>query len=184
MKLYLISGRARNGKDTMSEMMKEELESKGYKVCFIQIMRTLKGYLKDYFNWDGLEETKPREQLQIIGTDIIREKLNKPYFHIDRLTEDIEVLRNFYDVFIVTDIRLPLEIETLKERFQNTTSINIVRENFESDLTDKQNRHITETALDDYDKFDYVVVNEDLDKLRKTVKEIIECEVSKDEIHD
>ena len=83
--IFLISGRARNGKGTVSKLLKEKLEEKNFKVCEIQVMRTLKGYLKDYFDWDGTEETKPRKMLQQIGTDIIREKMNKEYFHIDRL---------------------------------------------------------------------------------------------------
>ena len=82
-------------------------------------MKTLKGYLKDYFGWDGLEDTKPRKMLQELGTDIIREKMNMPNFHIDHLTDDIKVLSNFFDIFIVNDIRLPEEIEILKSRFQN-----------------------------------------------------------------
>ncbi len=184
MKLYLISGRARNGKGLVSEIMKEEYEKLGKKVCFIQVMRTLKGYLKDYFGWDGLEETKPREQLQVIGTDIIREKLNKPNFHIDRLIEDIEILENFFDIFIVTDIRLPLEITSLKQRFPGTTSINVTRENYIDGLTDKQKVHITETALNGYHDFDYELINNNIDQLKIDIKTIIDSEVKKDEKND
>ena len=43
--IYLISGRARNGKGTISKIIKEEYEKKGFSVCEIQVMRTLKGYL-------------------------------------------------------------------------------------------------------------------------------------------
>lgn len=45
--------------------------------------------------------------------------MNMPNFHIDHLTDDIKVLSNFFDIFIVNDIRLPEEIEILKSRFQN-----------------------------------------------------------------
>lgn len=89
-KIYLISGKARTGKGTVSKIIKEEYEKRNLKVCEIQIMRTLKGYLKDYFGWDGLEDTKPRKMLQELGTDIIREKMNMPNFHIDHLTDDIK----------------------------------------------------------------------------------------------
>ena len=41
-------------------------------------MRPLKEYLKDYFGWDGSEETKPREALQQMGTELIREEMHKP----------------------------------------------------------------------------------------------------------
>lgn len=182
--IYLISGRARNGKGTLSKILKEEYEKRKYRVCEIQIMRTLKGYLKDYFNWDGSEETKPRKMLQQIGTDIIRDEMNLPYFHIDRLTEDIKVLSNFFDVFIVSDIRLPLEIETIKSRFDNVISINITRPNYVSPLETGEQVHITELALNNYKNFDYEIVNSSLEQLTSDIIKIVDSEVNKNEIHD
>lgn len=184
MKLFLISGRARNGKGTISAIMKEEYEKMGRKVCFIQLMRTLKGYLKDYFDWDGSEETKPREMLQQIGTELIRKELDQPFFHIDRLTEDLHVLEKFFDVFIVDDVRLPLEIETLKERFPGAVSINVRRENYTSDLSDHQQAHFTEHALDHYRAFDYDLVNTSIEDLKEKVRQVIKSEVEKDEKND
>lgn len=175
--IFLISGRARNGKGTVSKFLKEKLEDKNFKVCEIQVMRTLKGYLKDYFNWDGKEETKPRKMLQQIGTDIIREKMNKEFFHIDRLTEDIEILSNFFNVFIVNDIRLPLEIETLKQRFPNVISINVTREDYVSPLEVSEQVHITELALNNYKKFDYEIVNHSLKGLEDDIIKIVDSEV-------
>ena len=183
MKIYLISGRARNGKDTMSKMFEEEYNLLGKKVCFIQLMRPLKWLLKDYFGWDGSEETKPREQLQKMGTDLIREKLNMPTYFIDRLVENITILSEYYDVFMVTDVRLPLEIELIKEKFNDTVSINIIRNNFESDLKKEEKVHYTEVALDNYNDFDYVVINNSLDELNKKVKEIV-SEVESNEKND
>lgn len=175
--IFLISGRARNGKGTVSKILKEKLEEKNFKVCEIQIMRTLKGYLKDYFGWDGSEDTKPRKVLQEIGTDIIREKMNKEYFHIDRLTGDIEVLSNFFNVFIVNDIRLPLEIETIKMRFSNVISINVTRSDYVSPLEASEQVHITELALNNYEKFDYELVNRSLKGLEDDIISIIDSEV-------
>lgn len=182
--VFLISGRARNGKGLVSTIIKDNLETKGFKVCKIQVMRTLKGYLKDYFGWDGKEETKPRKMLQEIGTDLIRDKMNKPNFHIDRLIEDINVLSIFFNVFIVDDIRLPLEIEKLKSVFPNSISINVTREGYISPLEVSEQVHITELALNDYKKFDYEIVNSSIDKLNNDIISIIDSEVSKNEIHD
>ena len=47
MKVYLLCGKARSGKDTIADIMKKKLEVNGNKVCEIAIMRTLKGYLKE-----------------------------------------------------------------------------------------------------------------------------------------
>lgn len=173
MKVYLISGRARNGKDTMSKMLEKEYDLLGKRVCFIQLMRPLKWLLRDYFDWDGREETKPREQLQKMGTELIREKLNMPTYFIDRLIENISILSNYFDVFMVTDVRLPLEIELLKKQYPNLVSINIIREDFENDLNSEEKIHYTETALDNYYNFDYVVINKSLEELEKEVKKIV-----------
>ncbi len=182
--IYLISGRARNGKGLVSKIIKEEYERRGFRTCEIQIMRTLKGYLKDYFGWDGKEETKPRKMLQKIGTEIIREEMKKPYFHIDHLTDDIMVLSNFFDIFLVNDIRLPLEIETIKERFPNVISINVTREGYISPLKTSEQVHITELALNNYQKFDYEIINRSLNQLTSDIIKIIDSEVKKHEIHD
>lgn len=183
MRLYLISGRARNGKDTMSEMIQKEYEALGKRVCFIQLMRPLKWLLKDYFGWDGSEETKPREKLQKMGTELIRQELGMPYYFIDRLTENIRILERYYDVFLVTDVRLPLEIETLKERFPGSISINIERRGYETTLSQEEQVHYTEVALNGYDKFDYQVENDSLSGLKEEVKKIV-SEVENNEKDD
>lgn len=180
MKIYLISGRARNGKDTMSHIIEKEYQSLGKKVCFIQLMRPLKWLLKDYFGWDGREETKPREKLQQMGTELIRQELNMPMYFIDRLTENIKILERYYDVFLVTDVRLPIEIEKVKERFKNTVSINITRIGYESELSSTEQVHSTEIALLNYKKFDYEIINETFSKLEEDVKKIV-SEVEKNE---
>ncbi len=172
--IYLVAGRARSGKDTLTRYMKEELERRGKKVCNIEVMRTLKGYCKDYFGWDGREETKPRDLLQQLGTELIREKMNKPYFHIHRLIEDIEILSEFFDDFIVSDIRFPLEIETLKAHFKQVVAISIEREGrIQDDLTDQQKMHATETALNGYDKYDKIIQNTTLEELQKKAEQLI-----------
>lgn len=182
--IYLVSGRARNGKGTVSDILKKQYEAKGLRVCEIQVMRTLKGYLKDYFGWDGSEETKPRKMLQEIGTELIRDKMNQPNFHINRLIEDIMVLSNFFDVFIVNDIRLPIEIETIKDKFNNVVSINVTREGYVSPLEASEQVHITELALNDYKKFDYEIVNCSLNQLTNDIIKIVDSEVIKNEIYD
>lgn len=182
-KIFLISGRARNGKDTVSNMIDDEYTKLGKKVCFIQLMRPLKNLLKDYFDWDGSEETKPRDYLQQMGTELIRKKLNMPNYFINRLTENIIILKDYYDIFLVTDVRLPLEIEELKNRFKNVISINVKREKFDNNLNSNQKVHYTEIALDNYDKFDYELINDNLEDLEIKVKQVV-SEVEKNENND
>jgi hypothetical protein len=42
MKVFLISGKARHGKDTTGNFLQEAYEQKGYKVCRSQISKYLK----------------------------------------------------------------------------------------------------------------------------------------------
>ena len=176
MKVYLISGPARNGKDTIGNFLEEEYKRLGYKVCKSQISKYLKQYIKDYFGWDGQEETKPRELLQTLGTDIIREKLNKPRFFVVMTIEDIDILSNFFDVMIISDIRFPIEITAIKESFKDVVSINVKRINFETELTSKEQVHKTETALNDFDGYDYKIINDTIEKLEKDVIDIVNKE--------
>lgn len=179
MKVYLISGPARNGKDTIANFLEDEYVRRGYKVCRTQISKYLKMYIKDYFGWDGSEETKPRDLLQKLGTDIIREKLKKERFFVDRTIEDIDILSHFFDVMIISDIRFPLEITGIKEAYDDVVSINVKRINFETELTGKQQNHKTETALKDFKDYDYNIINDTLEKLEKDVIDIVSKEEEK-----
>lgn len=164
--IYLICGKARSGKDTFGKKLYNKLSEKS-KPCMMHITEPLYNYAKNYFGWDGNTDNKPREFLQTMGIDIIRDKMNKKNFLIDRLCEDIEILSNFYDSFIVTDIRLINEIECIRNRFSNVKVIHIKRNNYISDLTDKQKSHITEVELDNYKNFDYefdILENENIDR--------------------
>lgn len=176
MKIYLISGKARNGKSTVGEFIKEEYERKGKKVCEIGYGSYIKYYAKTYFGWDGKEETKPRSLLQELGTEIIRKKID-PMFHVNRIMEDIKVLSYFYDIAVISDVREPIEIITPKNEFDDVVSINVKRTNFETELSEKEQKHFTEVALDNFDDYDYKVLNDgSLDDLREKIIEIIEKE--------
>ena len=172
MEVILISGKGRHGKDTTGNIIKEFLEEKGFKVAMGQISKPLKEYAKYYFGWDGSEETKPRDLLQKLGTEIIREKLKKEEFFVNRMIEDIDVLSYFFDFLIVTDIRLIIEIEKLS-KVAKTLNLRIVRKDFDNGFSEEQKNHRTEVELDNYDKFDYVIENTTIDKLKEDTINII-----------
>ncbi len=171
MRIYLVGGKARSGKDTISDFMEEELKNQNKKVCRLQISSYIKYYATKYFGWDGREETKPRDLLINIGTNIIREKIDEN-FHINRLLQDIEVLSYFFDYFIVSDIRFPVEIEKVKEKYDDVVTIKMIRESDELNSSQKENR--TETSLDNYNDFDYIINNNDsLDTLKNKALNVL-----------
>lgn len=171
-KIYLLSGKARNGKDTIADYLKEFYEKDGKKVIFSRAGKYIKFYAMEMTGWDGSEETKPRTLLQELGTEVIRNKLNKAEMFIERQIDDIEIYSYFYDAIIVPDIRLPREIDSIKEKFKNVVTIKVERINFESNLSSSEQKHSTEIAMDNYKNFDYEVINDTLDKLKEDIYKI------------
>lgn len=175
-KIYVISGKAKSGKDTIANIICNYYKDKKCKK--ISYAYYLKEYIKNIFNWDGKEETKPRDLLQSIGIDLLQKKIDE-HFLINRVVEDIKVYSYFYDVIIITDARLIDEIEIPKNKFSNVTTIRI-NNNSDNDLTLEQKKHITETALDNYTNFDYVINNtSDYDALKQSVNKILEVDHEK-----
>ena len=180
MKIFMISGKARSGKDTFGDALESVLTSRDYKVCRLSVGIYIKFYAQRYFGWDGKEETKPRELLQMLGTEVIRKQID-PKFHVNRLIEDIKVLSNFFDVFIISDVREPLEIEEVKKNYGCVTTIKMIRPDFLNELTSEQRKHYTEVAMDNYNDYDYEVINDkDIDSLNLVATRIID-EVMKNE---
>ena len=151
-KIIIISGKARHGKDTFASLLKEQLMSDGYKVAMMAYAKYLKMYMRDFYGWDG--ETKDdvwRSKIQYLGTDKIRNQLNKPNFHVNRVIEDIQVVGDDFDYIIITDARFENEIFCVKEAFPSKVlTTRVIRENFESHLSEEQKAHPSETALDDF----------------------------------
>ena len=173
MKIFIIGGCARSGKSTFGNLLKEELKDYGYKPCVMQITSPLYGYAENYFNYDPNRDPKPREFLQKMGIEIIKEKLGKKDFLLNRLYEDIEILSNFFDVFIITDARLINEFLSIKAKYDDVISIKLVRKDFDNKLTEEEKNHITEKEIAMYNDFDYIVYNTGIDSLKEEALEII-----------
>lgn len=172
MKIIIISGKARAGKDTTATMLKEIYSDK--KVINLQYSSYIKEYAKKISNWDGSEETKPRELLQQLGTDIIRKKIDDEFF-IKKIIDDIKVYSFFFDVITISDARFKKEIDNIRNVFDNVIAVHIVRPNFDNGLTDEQRKHPSEIDLDDYDKFNYDLINDGtLDNLKIKVERLVE----------
>lgn len=171
-KIIIISGKARSGKDKVSSFIKSELEENNKRVINLQFAYYIKNYVMNVSDWDGKDETKPRELLQYLGTDIIRKKIDEEFF-IRRMIDDIKVYSYFFDVIVISDARFVKEIEKIRENFKNVTSINVIRPNYVSELTDEQKSHATEIGLDGYNGFDYEIVNDGtLEELYDKVKKV------------
>ena len=171
-KIYLISGKARHGKDTFSSFLKSCYEKNNKKVIVTQLSKYIKYYAREMTGWNLTEEDKPRELLQVLGTDIIRQKLGKEDLFIKRTIDDIGIFSCFYDAIIISDVRFKKEIDDIRKCYPDLIAINIFRPNFDNGLTEEQKHHKTEIDLDDYQNFDLRVINTTLDELEKTAQNV------------
>lgn len=171
-KIFIIGGKARSGKDTVGKLIHEYYSEK--KVINLQYSYYIKEYAKRLSDWDGRDETKPRQLLCDLGTDLIRKQIDYLFF-INRMIEDIKVYQYFFDIIVISDARLKEEFTILKEQFDQVITIGLTRPNYDNQLTDTIKTAITETDLDDFHEYDYEIVNDgSLDELKEKVENLIE----------
>ena len=169
-KIIILSGKARAGKDTTMNFLNEIYSN----IIQLQYGSYIKEYAKKISNWDGSEETKPRELLQQLGTNIIRENIDNKFF-IKKMIDDIKVYSYFFDTIVISDARFKIEIDDIKNTFNNVIAVRIERPNFDNGLTLEQKKHPSEIDLDDYNKFDYKLINDGtLEDLKKKVEKLVE----------
>lgn len=155
-KIFIIAGKARQGKDTIGEFIKEYY--KDLKILHLPNNYYMRDYAKRITNWDGSDETKPRELLLALA-DYGRKNIDE-HFYIKRTIEDIKMLSNYFDIVLITDARFPYEIELPKKEFNNVITIHVERPEFVSDLTSENKAHPTEISLDSYNNYDYKIIND------------------------
>lgn len=171
--IILIAGKARSGKSTLAKYIKEILELKEKKVIISPYTKYLKYYIEKITDTSITEENKPRDMLQKLSSDLIKKELGKENLFIDRQIEDIEIYSYFADTIIIPDVRFPSEIEVIKNKFKKVYSIGVIREDYQTDLTEEQQKDITETSLDSYKEYDYLIENKKETNLNEEAKKII-----------
>ena len=172
--IILIAGKARSGKSTLAENIKELLEKEGKEVILSPYTKYLKQYIEEITGETITESNKPRDLLQKISSELIKKELGYNNLFIERQIEDINIYSYFKDCIIIPDVRFKKEVDTIKEKFQNVISIKIERKNFQTDLTIEQQKDITETSLDNDKDFDYIIENDTNTDLKEVAKKIIE----------
>lgn len=166
MKVYAISGHAQNGKDTVAGIMAKKFTEHGDKVLVAHYADLLKYICRTYFGWNGEKDEYGRHILQYVGTDVVRQKA--PDFWVDFVIAILTLFDGNWDYVLIPDSRFPNEIDKLRRDGFDVQHLRVVRPNFISPLTPEQQKHPSETALDNVTP-DFTVVNdgalEDLDEL-------------------
>ena len=170
MKVICISAKAQHGKDTVANFMKECLEAKRKRVLVTHYADLLKYICKTFFNWDGQKDEKGRTLLQQVGTESIRAE--DPNYWVGFIADMLYFFEDQWDYVLIPDTRFPNEIDYLKDAGFDVLYIRIIRENFESPLTEEQQKHPSETALDGYEA-DVLLYNDStLENLKFSVERL------------
>jgi hypothetical protein len=168
--IIAISGAARAGKDSTVDILIKLLKGKSTKVS---MARDLKYIAQDYFGYKGTHDNEDRKILQVLGTDIIREKLHKPIFHVKRACETIEIIQDCYDYIFCPDVRFDNEAYYLRTIFGNKVifiKVERIGQNEDDNLTENQRKHKSENGLILFEDYDYIIKSETgLDKLENEI---------------
>lgn len=167
MKVILVSGKAQNGKDTAASMIQNKLTADNHRVLLTHYADLLKYICHTYFGWDGKKDEKGRELLQYVGTDVVRK--NNPNLWVDFVAMILKYFHENWDYVIIPDCRFPNEITSMTDKGFDTVHLRVVRKNFISPLTDEQQKHPSETALDDTVPDFYIENTGSLEDLQETI---------------
>lgn len=172
--IICICGKASSGKSTVSKYLEDMFKSDNKRVIVSPYTKYLKKYISDVMGIIVDDKNKPRDLLQQFSSEIIKGELKDSDFFIRRQIEDINFYSYFMDVILIDDVRFPREIEVLKDKYLYVYSIGVERNNCVSNLTYEQKNDITEISLDNYDKYDYLIKDIDLNSLNKSLTYIVE----------
>ena len=158
MKVFIVAGKAGSGKSEVAKFINEYYIYKLDTCVVTQYSKYLKNFAVELTEWDGISENKPRQFLQEFGSKI---RAYNSEFFTNRMLEDINIyeLAGIHNV-IISNARMPEEIEVLKNNLDNVYSIYVENQFSQSKLTIEEQSHITEVALDNYNDFDYTIAND------------------------
>ncbi len=156
MKIVCISGKAQNGKDTTAKLLEEALIAQGNKVLIAHFGDLVKYVCKTFFGWNGEKDEAGRTLLQYVGTDKIRAV--SPDYWANFIVSILNIFRDEWDYVLLPDCRFPNEYEIFEHYDMDAILLRVIRPNFTSPLTPEQQKHLSETALDNY-QYDATIIN-------------------------
>lgn len=170
-KAILISAKARHGKDTTANILKEELIKSGKTVLICHFADYLKMLCQNVYGWTpGDKGAVGRTILQRVGSEY-RANNSDCWANIVR-----EITKSCPEEYvIIPDWRYRNEAQVFGD--MNTTTVRVIRPDFDNGLTTEQNSHISETELDNFN-FDKVIVNDGtIEDLENKIKQAFQSEV-------
>lgn len=174
MKIILLSGKARSGKDSFYKIAKEYIEANytDYVPIKLAFADEVKNVAKE-IGWNGEKDAKGRSGLQMIGDgarnyfdeDVWIKKLIRSLYLIfhSKYYINKDTPKEQESIIFITDCRYLNEILKIKEWagvYTPLKTIRITRPYYDNGLTEEQKNNKSETGLDYYNNFDTVIVND------------------------
>jgi hypothetical protein len=177
--IILVSGKAGTGKSYFAEQLRKTFEYRGYNVEVQHFASVLKTIAKQYFWWNSVKDERGRKLLQHLG-DVGRE------YDKDIWVKNLIELRLLtspqypQDIIIIDDWRFPNEYQYLKNNLNYSIyTIEMIAPSREI-LKGDSAKHISETALDGFNKYDFMIDNQEkadvIDSVKQVVNKIIQKE--------
>ncbi len=136
-----------------------------------EVLGILDGMITHKHNFYEEKTDLSRAMLQIYGTEIMRNRVNDNYW-VEKTCDVINADKET-DIIIITDARFENEIYV--QKYIKDRRVIPIRINRDMDRTDVKHEHISETALDDFCCFEYILDNNgSLDDLRNMASDIID----------
>lgn len=172
--VYVFHGKSHSGKDYCCDILQNLLEEKGLKVLRLAFGDYVKATVSRLYGITEYHSPEGRSAMQQLGTNLVR--AYDPDFWCDTVGRLATALQPYYDVLIISDARFLNEIECIKDYFpQETITVKIERKHIVDNLNDEQHNHESETALDNYDDWDWIIQNIDNnpEAVRQQLEQII-----------
>ena len=167
MKIILIAGKSGSGKTEAAHIIKKNLP----KTVISNFSKYIKLFAMEMTDWDGSDTNKPRTFLQQMG-DTLR-NIDESFLP-KRILEDTEVYKQYYDNLVICDVRLPEEIDYIKNNSSYDVITILIKSNENNKLTQEQKEHHTENDFLNYSNYDYVIENHYDNQFEQDILNIIE----------
>ena len=153
-------------------MLQQALEENGERVLVTHYADLVKYVCRSFFGWNGEKDDAGRHLLQYVGTDVVRSQ--SPDYWVDFIIQMLRFFGDNWSYVLIPDARFPNEIERLREAGFEVEHLRVQRENFESPLPAEQQKHCSETALDETEPDHWIRNSGSLEDLAILVKQYIE----------
>lgn len=173
--IITLSGKANCGKDLTANLIKTYCKNRNKKVLMLAYADFVKIVCARNFGYNESKKEETRAVLQHFGTDVVRKI--EPDFWVRQVFHMIDVLRNQYDCFVITDARYENELGIAPFNLYYPICNVFIKRDEENALGELEKSHSSEKMSSDenLERYHYVIENNStVDDLYEKVQEVMQ----------